>query len=152
IHENLLRYDSPFTLDIQGRETRIHIHVRQGPENLGKKLRRRCGVIASLLLRRKRIEIPADSLHSLADLARGAPRSSLEQQMLNEMRDSALSGGLTPPSDTRPAPHGSRLRMPHLTGRHTHTIGKFGKLGNHDSRSSEPWCISRYSTSATSRG
>src|SRR5207247_10388472 len=86
----------------------------------GKVLIQNLDVVAGVFLRRKRIELAADGIHSLRDVFRGARVGALEQHVLDKMRDAAVFFRFV----TRPA------REPHAQADRAYVAHRFSHETN----------------------
>ena len=73
-------------------------------------------VIGGGLVTGRGVEIAADRLDLLGDLARGAPRRALERHVLEQMRDAVLVGALVAAAGADPDAERGALEMRHRVG------------------------------------
>ena len=93
------------------------------------------------------VEIAADRLDFLDDLARRAPRGALERHMFEQMRDAVLVGLFVAAADAGPDPERRGLQMRHGIGDHR----KAGRqLGDVDAHPATP-CFAARLTDRTNR-
>ncbi len=89
------------------------------------------GVVGRGLGRGAGVEVAADRLDFLDDLARRAPRGALERHMLEEMRDAVLVRLFVTAADAGPYPERRGLQMRHGVGDHRQAGGKLGNIDTH---------------------
>ncbi len=97
-------------------------------------------VVGRGLDRGGRVEVAADRLDLLGDLARAAPGCALERHVLEQMRDAVLVGALVAAAGADPDAERCRLQMRHRIG-HDHQAG--GKTRDFDAHAAAPLCAAR---------
>ena len=90
--------------------------------------RQQAGVEGGQLAVGRGIEIAADILDSLAELARRAPARALEHHMLEQMRDAVELRRLVARSCRRVETDRERLHAPHRAARHAKAVGQGRQL------------------------
>ena len=83
-------------------------------------------VVAGRFFIRKGVEVSADRIHGLGDLARAAALGPLEEHVLDQMRDAALLGTLGGAADIGPDAEGSRAHVRHRLGNHANPVREGG--------------------------
>ena len=92
VHRDLLEYDVPFGIDV--RESRFEQHLPQQGKDIVRVLVEETGVEVGRLLAGCRVERSTEPVEALGYLDRRVVRRSLEEQMLQKVRDPRLSEGL----------------------------------------------------------
>ena len=88
----------------------------------------------------RRVEIAADRLDLLGDLARGAPPRALERHVFEEMRDAVLVAPFVAAAGIDPHAERGRLEMRHRVGHHADA----GFQGRHrNAHAAAPSCAAR---------
>ena len=105
------------------------------------------GIIGRGLGRGAGIEVAADRLDLLDDLARGAPRRALERHVLEQVRDAMLVRLLVAAADAGPDAERGGLEMGHVVGDDGQAGGK---LGDFDAHPATP-CFAARLTDSTNR-
>src|SRR3954469_8392956 len=88
-------------------------------------------IISGGLGRGAGVEIAADRLDLLDDLARGARGGTLERHVLEQMRDAVLVGFLVAAADAGPNPERRGLKVRHGVGDYREAGGKLGDVDAH---------------------
>jgi hypothetical protein len=108
VHLHLLDDNLLLLLDLflgEGRsEDKVENYVKGPPEVLVEA----ASVVARVLLRGERIEVPPDGLHPLRDVVGAAADRPLEHHVLDEVGEPGLLGGLVPAPRLHPCSHGNR--------------------------------------------
>ena len=114
---DLLEYHRPLALDLVGIEHRVEKNILQDVHRQRQVLVHHLGVVTGSLPAGESIDDAADGVHFLGDPLRATPVGSLEQQVFDEVRQSALPAflvtGAVPHPDAqahRPGP-GALLRQ-----------------------------------------
>ena len=91
-HRDLLEHDLTLRVDVDERRPEDHVghHVERALEPLVGDSR----VDDGRLARRRRVQLSAELVEDLGDLLRGVTRRALEQEMLDEVRDTGARLGL----------------------------------------------------------
>ena len=123
-HLDLLEDHLLLALDVVGVERRVQDHVRQHVERPRHVLVEHLDVVARVLLRGERVELPADRVDLLRDVL-GAPRlGSLEQHVLDEVRHAALRLRLVPGPARQPDADADRADVGHRLGEQANPVAK----------------------------
>src|SRR6516165_11178034 len=135
----------------------LHDHVLLAPqllgierwigEDVGQHVKRKrhvspqnARVVGGCLNRGCRVEVAADRLDLLRDLTGGAPRSSLERHMLEQMRDTMLVWPRVAAAGTDPHAKRGGLQMRHRVSDNNEAGGKTRDL---DAHAAAPSCAAR---------
>ena len=123
VHVHLFDDHALLALDLVGIELRVAQHVHEHVERHVALLARAADVVAGVLLRGERVELAAD----LVDLHRQVARSrallrSLEEHVLREMRDAAVSRVLVAGARGQHDVAGDRLGMGQRRGQHAQAV------------------------------
>ena len=89
-HLDLFEDDALLAVDVRWTERRPHDEVAQQIDRDRQMIVENLDVVAGVLLRRERVELPADGVDRLRNRLRRTRRRPLEQHVLDEMRDAAL--------------------------------------------------------------
>src|SRR5262245_28825113 len=77
------------------------------------------------------VELAADRLDLLGDIAGAAPLRALEGHVLEQMGDAVLGQGLVPGTGGHPNAERHGFHMRHMVRHHAQTVGQLRKLGCH---------------------
>jgi hypothetical protein len=99
---DLLADDLDLPLELLPIEGGLGDGVREDVEALGGELARDDDVVDGLIEARPGVDLAARGLDGAGDLARAAPRRSLEQHVLVQMREARLVGKLVGAADPHP--------------------------------------------------
>ncbi len=139
--------DALLALELFGIETRIGEDIAQHLERERHVRLHHPRIIGRGLDAGGGIEIAADRLDLLGDLARGSRRGALERHVLEQMRNAMLVGLLVAASNPGPYAERSRLQMRHGVG-DDREAGR--KLGDIDTHPATP-CLAARLTDSTNR-
>ena len=135
LHDDVLL--APELLGIErgiGEDVGKHVERERniGPQN--------ARVIGGGLDRGRRIEVAADRLDLLGDLARAAARGAFERHVLEQMRDAMLVRPLVAAAGADPYAERGGLQMRHRVG---HDDKASGKTRDFDAHAAAPSCAAR---------
>src|SRR6516162_5772587 len=120
-----------FALQLVRHERRIAEDVREHVERQRHIGLHDARIIGGSFRRGAGIEIAADRLDFLHDLARGAPRRAFERHMFEEMRDAMFVGPFVAAADAGPDSKRRSLEMGHGIGDDGKAGGKLGNINAH---------------------
>ena len=112
-HLDLFEDNVLLAADLLVGEGRIQQQVAQQIDGPREMLVKHLDVVAGVLLRGERIELPADRVDLLCDGLRGARGGPLEQHVLHEVRDAGAAGALVPGAPGQPGPKADRAHAGH---------------------------------------
>ena len=115
-HANFFQDDGFFAVNFVFGEFRLENHVREDVEGFGKMFIQDAGIEADHFLGGEGVEHAADAVHFAGDIFRGAPRGSLEDHVLDEMRNAVDAGRLAARTGTQPDSHGNGMDVFHRLG------------------------------------
>jgi len=137
---DLLDDDVLLADELLGVEGRIGQDVGQDVERQRHVGAQHPGVVGGGLDAGRGVEVAADRLDLLGDLAGGAPRRALERHVLEQMRDAVLVTMLVAAARSDPHPERGGLQMRHLVG-DDHEPGR--QLGDFHGHAAAPSCAAR---------
>ena len=132
VHLDLFEHDFLLFAQIGRGEHGVLQHVAQHVDRQREMAVDDVGVEARRLLIRHGVELAADGVHLLGDLARRAPRGALEHHVLEQVREPAPLGRLGGRTDVAPHADRGRANVAHRFGQHAQTRGE-RRYANHPS-------------------
>jgi hypothetical protein len=114
IHRQLLLDDITFLGDLHGRKSRVEEHVGEDFQQVVEPVMKRAGVETRVFLAREGVQVTANALDGLRNLARGAAAGPFEQHVLDEVRDTVQFNRLVSAPNAGPDPHADACHMRHL--------------------------------------
>ena len=124
IHEDLLRDDSAFALDVARGEFRIKIKIAEHVAKAREKFGGGGGVVACSFLGGESVHVAAHAFDFLHDAAGGASGRAFEEHVLDEMRDAVEPHRFMASADTGPDAQGGGFGVGDLTGGDAQAAGK----------------------------
>ena len=121
-HLDLFEDDFLLTLDVHLVKRRAQHDIRQDVDGQWKMFVEHFDVVARVLLRRKRVELPANRIDGLRDVLGGARRRALEQHVLDEVRDAAFFVGLVAGAALQPHTQADGPHVAHLFSDETNPV------------------------------
>ena len=116
VHRDLLDHDLALGVDLVLGVDRREEHLRHQVEGALGVLVEEARVDVRGLLARRRVERGADRVELLVELDRRVALRALEQQVLEEVRDAGLGGGLVARARPDPEPERDRAHRGHRLG------------------------------------
>ena len=124
-HLDLFEDHLLLALDVARAERRIQHDVRQDVHRQRQVLVQHLDVVAGVFLGRERIELPANGVDRLRDVLGGPRRRSLEQHVLDEVRDAAALGRLVARPTGQPHADADGADLGHLLGEKTEAVVEY---------------------------
>jgi hypothetical protein len=123
-HLDLFEHDLLFSFDVGRRK-------RWSPDDIGQHIKgnrqmfvEHLDVVARILLRREGVHLAADRVDRLRDVFRATSRRTLEQHVLDEVRDAALRLRLVAGTARKPHPDADRSHVRHLLCEKPEAVGE----------------------------
>ncbi len=120
---NLLEDDALFAADIGREEARVEEHIAEEVDGEGHVLGKHPGVVAGRFLIGEGVQLPADGIQRLCDIARRARSSPLEQHVLQSVADAGPLWRFMHRPDAHPDPNRSREDVRNLLGQNADPVG-----------------------------
>ena len=115
-HLDLFEDDLLLALDVVGAERRVADDVGEDVDGQRQVLVEHLDVVARVFLGRERVELAADGIDRLSNVLGGAAARSLEEHVLDEVRDAATLGRFVTRPARQPDADADRTDLRHRLG------------------------------------
>ena len=124
VHLDLFEDDLLLFIELHGIERRVQKHVGQDVESQRDVAIDDLCVVAGRLFVGEGVEVSADAVHRLGDLARAATWRSFKKHVFDEVGDAAALVRLGRRADVGPDPDRRRTKARHRLGENAHPVGE----------------------------
>ena len=126
IHEDFLADDFAFAFDFYGGELALLEHIVEDIAEVGEMGCGGFGVVAGMIFGGECVEVASDAFDGFGDFFGGSAFRSFEEEVFDEVSDSAFASGFVATTDGRPEADADAFHVGHFDGGNASAVGKFG--------------------------
>ena len=127
IHEDFLADDFAFAFDFCGGELALLEHIVEDIAEVGEMGSGGFGVVAGMILGGESVEVASDAFDGFGDFFGGSAFSSFEEEVFDEVSDSAFASGFVATTDGRPEADADAFHVGHFDRGNARAVGEFGE-------------------------